>query len=166
MTEKTYGCTVSQWIYFHGSIPNFNDYFLAIIAFSSECDNLRLAKRLKFGQTFLSLKQFKISSKDAIQKVVMFPVFACMLQWFYHGKYSAIRDLFQYRSLWIYCRRGSWAVAGVPECNVQNFWSWNHIWVKYEFGNLYVLWNIYELGICWIRNIISNEKDHLNSFFH
>ena len=44
--------------YFHGSIVNFNDYFLTrkAHAFSLECDNLRLAERLEFSKPFLSLK--------------------------------------------------------------------------------------------------------------
>ena len=75
------GVQLSNESTIHSLIPNFNDYFLTkkIYAFSSECDNLRLADPIEFSQTFLNLKQFKFSSRDAIRKVVMFSVFAFML---------------------------------------------------------------------------------------
>ena len=50
--------------------------------FRQNADNLRLVRRLEFSQPFLSLKQFKISSKGAIRKL-MFPVFVPAKQIYY-----------------------------------------------------------------------------------
>ena len=59
-------------------------FFLNIetYTFSSECNHLRLEQSLEFNQAFLSLKEFKMFSKDIIRKLIFLFLYAVfILSW-------------------------------------------------------------------------------------
>ena len=63
-------------------------------AFPRERDKLPSAERLEFSQPFLSFKQFKISSKCAIRKLIFLVCVCC--NDFITENIPALRDLFQF----------------------------------------------------------------------
>ena len=63
-------------------------------AFSSECNDLRLAQSLEFNQPFMSLKWLKISLKYVFRKFICSVSVCCI--YFIMDNNPTHRDLFQF----------------------------------------------------------------------